>query len=220
VAGNASAAVYARPGVRRAQRWPLEQLRRPDAFGTSHDVIAALVREPAVAFVAGEEPGGGVRLASAEGEATITRDGDVIHYMPLSGDPLRLGEAFSGDRDAWLAHTFDAAFPEAPVHLLDQFSAPRAGDLVVIADEGYDFRKRFERPEHKSGHGSLLKVHMQTPIWSNQPMSETAMRTADVFPALLSWLEVPVPAGIDGRSVWQPGEAPVRLSRSELQMVR
>ena len=33
VAGNGSAMVYARPGVPRERRWPVERLRRPDAFG-------------------------------------------------------------------------------------------------------------------------------------------------------------------------------------------
>ena len=76
---------------------------------------------------------------------------------------------------------------------------------MVSAREGYDFRDRYEIPEHKSGHGSLIRAHMQTPLWSNHPLPRVPMRTADVFPALLDWLDVPVPSGIDGRPVWQPG---------------
>ena len=207
VAGNAFASVYARPGVPRERRWPMEQLRRPEAFGTDHDVVAALVREPAVAFVAGQDSEGSVRVASSVGEAIITREQDSIRYSPLSGDPLELGASFAGDRDAWLARTFDATFPDAAVHLLDQFSSPRGGDLVLSAREGYDFRGRFEIPEHKSGHGSLIRAHMQTPLWTNRPLPDVPMRTADVFPALLDWLDVPLPEGIDGRAVWQPGRA-------------
>ncbi len=204
VAGNASAGVYARPGTPRAERWPLDRLRTAEAFGTSHDVIERLVREPAVAFVAGEDGRGGITLLGREGEAALHRDGGVVRYVPRTGDPLHLGESFGGDRDAWLARSFDAPFPEAPVHLFDQFASPRAADLVVIANEGYDFRKRFERPEHKSGHGSLLRVHMQVPLWSNQPLPAAPLRTADVFPALLSWLGAEIPEGIDGRQVWRP----------------
>ena len=178
----------------------MEQLRRPEAFGTDHDVVAALVREPAVAFVAGEDSEGNVRVASSVGEAIITRDQDSIRYTLLSGDPLELGASFAGDREAWLARTFDAPFPDAAVHLLDQFSSPRAGDLVLAAREGYDFRDRFEIPEHKSGHGSLIRAHMHTPLWTNRPLPDVPMRTADVFPALLDWLDVPVPEGIDGRA--------------------
>ena len=207
VAGNAFASIYARPGDLRTKRWTMEQLRRPEAFGASEDLVSALVREPAVAFVAAEDRDGNVRVASSSGEAIITRDQDTIRYTLLSGDPLELGASFTGDRDEWLAHTFDAAFPDAAVHLLDQFSSPRAGDLVIAAREGYDFRGRYEIPEHKSGHGSLIRAHMHTPLWTNRPLPAAPMRTADVFPALLDWLDVRVPEGIDGRAVWQPGRA-------------
>jgi hypothetical protein len=207
VAGNASAAVYARPGVRRAERWSLDRLRRPEAFGTAHDVIEALVREPAVAFVAGEDAAGGLRLACAGGEARVTRVGGTIRYEPLSADPLELGGAFAGDDAAWLARSFDAPYPDAPFQLLDQFSAPRAGDLVVISREGFDFRRRFEVPEHKSGHGSLLRVHMQTPLWSNRPLPEVPLRTVDVFAGLVDWLGETLPEGVDARPLWQPGWA-------------
>ncbi len=207
VAGNAFASIYARPGVRRTTRLTMDQLRRPDAFGTDHDMVAALVREPAVGFVAAESGEGNIRIASSGGEAIITRDGDSIRYTVLSGDPLEMGTSFAGDRDEWLAHTFDSPYPDAAVHLLDQFTSPRGGDLVVSASEGYDLRDRYEIPEHKSGHGSLIRAHMHTPLWSNHPVPRAPMRTADVFPALLDWLDVPVPDGIDGRSVWQPGRA-------------
>src|ERR1043165_1462583 len=49
VAGNASAMVYARPGVPRRERWPLERLRDPRTFESGEDLIARLVAEPAVA---------------------------------------------------------------------------------------------------------------------------------------------------------------------------
>jgi hypothetical protein len=207
VAGNAAAAVYARPGVRRTARWPLQKLREPEAFGTRHDVIDALVREEAVAFVAGEDAAGGLRLACASGDARITRERNVIAYQPLTADPLELGGAFRGDEATWLAETFDRPFPDAAVHLLDQFTSPRAGDLVVISREGYDFRRRFEVPEHLSGHGSLLRAHMHTPLWSNQPLPDVPMRTVDVFSSLVDWLDVPAPAGLDARPVWLPGSA-------------
>lgn len=213
VAGNAFASVYARPGVPRTRRLSMAELRRPEAFGTDQDMVAALLREPAVGFVAAEDGGGALRIASAEGEAVITRVRDAIQYTLLSGDPLRLGSSFVGDPDEWLEHTFESAHPDAAVHLLDQFSSPRGGDLVVSAREGYDFRDRYEIPEHKSGHGSLVRAHMHTPLWSNHPVPAARLRTADVFPALLDWLDVPAPRGIDGRSLWLPGTAsrePVR----------
>jgi hypothetical protein len=74
----------------------------------------------------------------------------------------------------------------------------------VIARDGFDFRARFEVPEHRAGHGSLIRAHMQTPVWSNQPIPPAPLRTVDLFPAMLGWLGVTVPQGIDGEPVWLP----------------
>ncbi len=204
VAGNCSAAVYARPGQARPDRWPIERLRQPDAFGAGHDVVDALVREPAVAFVAAESADGGVAVVSAAGEARLAWHGTSLAYRPLSADPLQLGGPFSGDARAWLDRTWNAAFPDAGPQLMDQFRSPRAGDLVVVGQEGFDFRKRFEIPEHRSGHGSLLRSHMQTPLWSSAPLPDLRFRTVDLFPAMLAWLGVPPPSRMDGDRSWLP----------------
>ena len=204
VAGNCSAMVYARPNERRRERWPLERLRRPDAFGVAHDVVDELAREPAVAFVAGADGEGGVAVMAAAGEARLSARDGVISYRPLTADPLEVGGALSGTPEEWLARTWDGPYPDAAVNLLDQFRSHRSGDLIVVAREGYDFRRRFEVPEHRSGHGSLVRSHMQTPLWSNQPVPAGPVRTVDVFPAMLSWLGVPVPEGIDATGAWLP----------------
>jgi Type I phosphodiesterase / nucleotide pyrophosphatase len=211
VAGNGSAMVYARPGIPREQRWPMATLRRAVAFGASGDLVARLVTEPAVAFVAAEEGAGQVRVAGRDGEALITRElsresGELIRYAPESGDPLELGGPLRWSAREWLETSWDSPYPDACFQLLDQFRSNRTGDLVVVAREGFDFRKRFEIPEHKCGHGSLIRAHMQVPVWSSAPgltMGEP-LRTVDLFPAMLDWLGVPVPAGIDGRPVWLP----------------
>ena len=123
-------------------------------------------------------------------------------YEPFSGDPLEMGGYWNGSfRDA-LEATWNGPFPDAPFQLMDQFRSRRSGDLLVVAREGYDFRARFEVPEHKAGHGSLIRAHMQTPVWSSRPIPERPLRTVDLFPTMLSWLGVAVPAGIDGEPVW------------------
>jgi hypothetical protein len=204
VAGNGSAMVYARPGLPRVERWPLERLRKAETFGSKRDLIAALVQEPAVAFVAGESETGGVWVESGAGAARLTLEADVVTYRPVTGDPLLVGRPWSASSREWLEATWDGAFPDAPFHLFDQFKSPRSGDLVVIAREGYDFRDRFEVPEHKAGHGSLIRAHMQTPVWSSRPIPNLPLRTVDLFPAMLDWLGVPLPRGIDGEFVWSP----------------
>jgi hypothetical protein len=204
VAGNGSAMVYARPTESREHRWPVERLRQADAFGAGEDLIARLLAEPGVALVSAESQDGGVWVGSPGGAALLRRDGRCVSYQPLTGDPLSIGGHWgAGDRE-WLLATWDAPFPDAAYQMLDQFRSGRTGDLVVIANEGYDFRGRFEIPEHRAGHGSLFRAHMHTPLWTSHPLPRGPLRTIDLFPAMTDWLGVPVPQGIDGEPVWLP----------------
>jgi hypothetical protein len=197
VAGNGSAMIYAMPNVARESRWPLARLRGDAAFGAGRDLVAELVAEKAVAFVAAADQPDQIRLADRAGEATIRAVDGQIEYRPLTSDPLGTGP-LRGCRRTMLADTFDTAYPDAPVQLLDQFRSARTGDLVVIAREGFDFRDRWEIPEHKAGHGSLIRAHMQVPVWSNRPLGSQPIRTADLFAVMVDWLGIPLPDGLDG----------------------
>jgi hypothetical protein len=215
VAGNGSAMVYARPEKPRAARWPVERLRRPESFGVATDIVAALVAEPSVALVAAESGDGGIWVGggNGRGSARISYSAGSLTYTPLDGDPLSLGGRRTADPRAWLETTWDSAYPDAVFQLWDQFRADRTGDLVVVASEGYDFRERFEVPEHKAGHGSLIRTHMQTPVWASRPIPTGPLRTADLFPAMLDWLDVAIPHGLDGEPVWRPRSGLAREER-------
>jgi hypothetical protein len=204
VAGNGSAMIYARPGEPRHDRWPVERLRQRDAFGSDEDLVAALLREPAVALIAGESQSGGLWVGGRSGTARIAAQGGMLSYHPLRGDPLLMGGPWSGSARDWLNLTWNSQYPDAGFQLVDQFRSRRAGDLLVIAAEGYDLRDRFEVPEHRAGHGSLIRSHMQTPVWSSHPLPAVPLRTVDLFPAMLRWLGASVPDGIDGEPVWVP----------------
>ena len=191
----------------------MERLRQPDAFGVQRDLVAELLREPAVALLAAETRHGGIWLANSGGEARVLVDvdRDAMAYEQITGDPLIMGRSWSASPREWLEATWDGAFPDAPFQLHDQFRSHRSGDLLVIAREGYDFRARYEVPEHKAGHGSLIRGHMQTPVWSSLPLPEAPLRTVDLFPSMLSWLGAPIPPGIDGELIWQPGVEPAPI---------
>ena len=211
--------VYARPADRRSRRWSFERLRQPQAFGSERDLLAGLLAEPAVALIAAESEHGGIAVASGDGEARVHAANGMIEYRPWSGDPLQMGDVWKGSSRDWLEQTWNGAFPDAAFQLLDQFRTRRTGDLLVVAREGYDFRDRFEVPEHRAGHGSLIRVHMQTPVWASEPVPRGALRTVDLFPAMLSWLGVPVPEDIDGESVWNPAQAvPQRTSHHAVEV--
>ena len=158
-------------------------------------------------------------LGSRQGEAYLTKRGSEVGYEPRGGDPLALGGPWSGNSREWLERSWNEAYPDAAFQLLDQFRRPRSGDLLVVAREGYDFRKRYELPEHKFGHGSLTRVHMQTPVWSSQPLPSIPFRTVDLFPSMLQWLDVTIPQGIDGELLWQPRERTRPLDRATATLV-
>jgi hypothetical protein len=204
VAGNGSAMVYAQPTDSRRERWAIEKLRSPAAFGVRRDLVAELIREAAVGLVAAEMGGRSIQVESDAGAARLWSAGRSIGYEPLTGDPLGVGERRVAGHREWLETTFFDPFPDAAFHLLDQFRSRRTGDLVVVAREGFDFRGRVEIPEHRFGHGSLTQVHMQTPLWSSQELPTVRLRTIDLFPSMLTWLGIPVPLGLDGELVWQP----------------
>lgn len=205
VSGNGQAMVYAAPGVPRRTRRPVAELRRPWALGADGDLVAALAAEPGIAFVVGESGGGALEVVGAEGVAEISVAGSQVVYRPLTGDPLLLGGGREFTPAQWLAAARRDPYPDAAVQLLDQFRAPRTGDLVVAAREGWDLRKRWEYPEHRAGHGSLVRSHMLVPLWASVPVPDGPVRSVDVFPAMMDWLGEPVPAGICGESTWMPG---------------
>jgi hypothetical protein len=216
VAGNGSAMVYAQPTRARRQRWPIERLRDPQSFGVERDLITDLLQEPAVALLAAKSEAGDIWVGSSHGSAQVRSSSGQITYQPTTGDPLRLGGTWSGSSRDSLERSWNSPYPDAPFHLLDQFRSGRSGDLLVIAHEGYDFRARFEFPEHREGHGSLIRAHMQTPVWSSAPLPERPLRTVDLFPSMLHWLGVQLPDQLDGELLWRPSHGDPRTLPSDV----
>ena len=157
-----------------------------------------------MAFVAAASEQGGIWVGGADGAAEITNTENRVSYRRVSGDPLEVGRSWTATPREWLEATWDGPYPDAPSQILDQMRSSRSGDLLVVAREGYDFRDRFEIPEHRSGHGSMIRAHMQTPVWSSLPIPGIPFRTVDLFPSMLAWLDVRVPENIDGQSIWLP----------------
>jgi hypothetical protein len=101
------------------------------------------------------------------------------------------------DRDM-LERSRGAGLPDAPRQILQLFRSARAGDLVLAAAPGADFRGPWEVPAHRSGHGSLLAEHMQVPIAASIPLPAMALRTVDLMPTILETLGVEAPRDLDG----------------------
>lgn len=143
-----------------------------------------------------------VRARDARGRAMVHRAGDHFTYEPLDGgDPLGLG----GRVDA---HSLDAAhdacagsdYPDALVQLMQLAASSRAGEMLLSATRGWDFRARYEPIPHVSSHGALHREHMEVPLLLNRPAGRVPRRTTDVMPSALAALGLPIPDGLDGVS--------------------
>jgi len=127
----------------------------------------------------------------------------MIRYDPLEGDALGLGrDVLELEDRELLSRSRETDVPDAPRQLLQLFQSPRAGDLVLAAGPGADFRGPWEIPEHTAGHGSLIAEHMEVPIAASRPMPPGPIRTVDLMPAMLEHLGMALPQGtaLDGVS--------------------
>ena len=114
-----------------------------------------------------------------------------------------------------LARTRETNVPDGPRQLLQLFQTFRAGDLVLAAASGYDFRGPWEIPQHRAGHGSLIPEHMGVPIAASMALPEAPIRTVDLMPTILERLNVVVPSDVvfDGVPVSTITAVPEPLTR-------
>jgi arylsulfatase A-like enzyme len=140
-----------------------------------------------------------VRSAS-RGRAVVSRIGDIYRYERDTGDPLGCGSDVSGTANETHDQLRDTDYPDAIVQIMNLASSARAGDVILSATPGWDFRARYEPIPHKSAHGALHRDHMMVPLLTNRPTSRSPRRTTDVFASTLAALGVPAPAEMDGES--------------------
>ena len=194
VSGNCMAHLYCGLEFSRKPGWS----RLAGRFGALRDAVVGL---PSVDLALCPEADGSCEiLCATSGTARVTRDASGrLGYEPITGDPLGLGEA--ADRldaiEAW-ERTKDSAFPDSLVQIAAIASAPRAGDVILSAAEGWDLRSRWEPTLHVSGHGALRRAQMLVPLLMSRPARGTPRRTTDVFPSALRRLGIPSPCGLDG----------------------
>jgi len=159
-----------------------------------------LIRQPAVDIVVTRQAGG-LMVESRRGRALLAEAHGRLRYRPLGGDPFGLPplpEEMSFEES--LLATAGTQYPDCLLQVTQLFRSVRCGDLVVSAAPDHDLRDRHEHPPHASGHGALYADHMNVPLAASAALAEGPMRTADLFPTVLSWLQRPVPTGIDGVS--------------------
>jgi hypothetical protein len=121
---------------------------------------------PAVGVVCTRLAPGRVRVLAARGQALVERReiGGAVEYRYVSAlhgaDPLRYAESprlrafvesgWHASRD-WLTATVEERYPDFVPQIAELFESPRAGDLMLFADEDWTFRDNGH-----GGHGSAL----------------------------------------------------------------
>jgi len=155
-----------------------------------------------VALVAYRD-GADVQVRSASGSAVVQREGDgaAARYRLVvdggQGDPLRLTDApelksfvdsgWHSSRD-WLAATAAQRFPDFVPQVVEMFETPRAGDIVVFADDDWGLGHLDE-----GGHGSCLARDMNIPLYFAGPDLPRGGRIGcgrlvDITPTVLDFL--------------------------------
>jgi len=199
VSGNAMAHVYVELQQRERAWWP--------TLAARHEPLAAeLLALESVDLLLLPHGVDRCEVRSAtRGSAFVERCGSRYRYTRQSGDPLDLGSDADGDADTAFDATRDSAYPDGIVQIATLAGSARAGDLIVSATPGWDFRARYEPIPHRSAHGALHRDHVMVPLLTNRPPSVTPRRTTDVFASALDALGVSAPKRMDGQSFLSGG---------------
>jgi hypothetical protein len=194
VSGNAMAHVYLELEHRQRPFWPSlrDRWRELADFLVDRDAtdLAMVAHSPARIEVRSRE----------RGSAVIERHGERFSYFPADGDPLDAGVVENQCASGALEATGHGDYPDAIVQIAVLAGAARAGDIVLSASRGWDFRDRYEPIPHRSSHGSLHRDHACVPLLTSESPRRAPRRTVEVMPSALHALGVTAPAHLDGTS--------------------
>ena len=190
VSGNSMSHIY----LRKDKDWS-----KSFTFKDSENLIEKLLTYEAIDIVMTRNEKSQIVVNSKKGIALLEDKETGVLYTPLLNDPF----GYEGIKDFLsyeevLEQTFDTSYPDALTQIVQIFKSTRCGDIVVSAQTGFDLRSNFEFPEHKSSHGSLKSDHMNVPLISNKRVVESKIRTVDLFPTMLDFLDLECPNKIDG----------------------
>jgi len=194
VSGNAMAHLYLDVQQRERPWWP--------ALATRYATLAdALLCRPAVDLMLLPMSVDRCEVRSRDhGTAMIERRGAEYSYVRVSGDPIGVRADFSGDAAQAIEATCGGDYPDAIVQISTLAGSARAGDIILSAAPGWDFRSKYEPIPHLSAHGALHHDHMLVPLLMNRAPTRTPRRTTDLFASALDALGVTGPERTDGTS--------------------
>jgi len=197
--GNALASIYFMEPIRNRPALYKELV----GVDKNRRFMDGLMSHEGIDFVAYRVDDSVLGVSNRYGELTLDFNESGYVTLAASGEnPLQFG---LDECRVAVSETLDLTkktnYPDSVVQIRQLFASDRTGDLVVFPKEGFDLRARYEWPEHKSSHGSLVKAHMEVPICTNLKLQSTSCRTVDVFPTILKDLGFSVPDNIDGQVI-------------------
>ncbi len=193
VSGNSMAHIYLRNGPDWRQRY---------AFKKTDELFCNLLATDGIDLLMALNQRNQIVIKSNRGVALLEEKENLIQYQPLNDDPFgypRMNEFLSCEEI--LSQTYDTQYPDALTQIVQLFKSNRCGDIIISADLGFDLRRQYEYPEHKSSHGSLHKDHMRVPLVVNKKVADKHIRTVDLFPTILDYLNKEIPNEVDGKKL-------------------
>ena len=195
VSGNAMAHVYVELDRRMRPGWPALAAR----WSALADALTA--RSSVDLLLLPHSPLRCEVRSGTRGNAMVERDGDIVRYRRMgAGDPLCYRADLRGSPDELHDATRDTDYPDAVAQILALAGSARAGDFILSAAPGFDFREKYEPIPHRSAHGALHRDHMVVPLLTNRRPARPPRRTTDLFASTLDALGLPAPAVMDGAS--------------------
>lgn len=193
VSGNSMSHIY----LREDGDWSKKHTSR-----NSDGLIDKLLTSEAIDIVMSLNTKNQIVIKSKRGIALLEDKETGVLYTPLVNDPF----GYEGIKDFLsyddvLEKTFETSYPDALTQIVQIFKSGRSGDIIISAETGFDLRSNFEFPQHKSSHGSLKSDHMHVPLIMNRMVSEDKIRTVDLFPTILDFLNLQVPNKVDGKKL-------------------
>lgn len=193
VSGNAMAHVYFKN-----RSW-MHPCFEEDVERLAPGLQAALLSYDAIDLLIVRRSGSEIGVYSRRGSAILSESDGGIHYKVEKNDPFGFGSLpQTMTHSESLERTWDTNYPDALLQILQLFRSGRTGDLIVVSNNGFDLREKWENPEHKSSHGSLHRDHIMVPFCLSHPFTAGPIRSADVFPTYLKLLAKTIPNLIDG----------------------
>ena len=193
VSGNSMSHIY----LRKDNDWGKNY-----TYKDSEGLVDKLLSNEGIDIAMARNEKGQIVIKSKRGTALLEDKETGVMYTPLLNDPF----GYNGIKD-YLTYdevldlTFDTLYPDSLTQIVQIFKSARCGDIVISAQTGYDLRRDFEIPEHKSSHGSLKSDHMHVPLIMNKKVPISRIRTVDLFPTILDFLSLPCSTKIDGKKL-------------------